>query len=200
MYTGGFFTELLTYATADNYMAFEPKFGVSVKALTENTKKAVELVREILCETDFTDTRRLYEILLEVKSKMEMRLMEAGNAAAISRAASYYSQNAVFDEVTKGIAYYEFVKELLDGYDTKKHDIAKRLQTVAEKLFTKAGLIISLTAAEEGRKAFEAEADVLLGTLFADKEAEELTLPCVKKNEGFKTPGPGTVCFPQWKL
>ncbi|MGN0505119.1 MAG: insulinase family protein [Lachnospiraceae bacterium] len=188
-YTGGFSTELAAYAKVSDAGAFGPKFGVSIKSLTGNTEKAVAFLKEILCESDFSDSKRLYEILLEVKSKLEMNFMQAGHVVAISRAASYYSENAAFEETTKGIAYYEFIKGLVENYEAKKQEIADSLQRVTKQLFTKENLILSLTAGEDGKQAFLTEADSLLSALYPNAEGELLHMPCVKKNEGFKTPG-----------
>jgi len=189
MYTGGFETGITTYATVKDYKRFMPTFSVSTKALTANTGKAVEFLKEILFTTDFSDKKRLNEILLELKSRHEMKFMGAGHAVAISRAASYYSENAAFDEATKGIEYYEFVKNLAMNLEEKAEEIVAGLSRVARQLFTKENLILSLIAAEDGKKALEDVVDTILDAMYPAAEGVELHMPCVKKNEGFKTPG-----------
>lgn len=188
-YTGGFSTEIMTFATEKDYKAFNPRFGVSIKMLTADTEKAIGFVKEILCESEYTDSKRIYEILLEVKSKLEMKCMQAGHAIAFQRAASYFSENQAFEEATKGIAYYEFVKNLIENYEANKKEIVTALQTVAAKLFTKENAVISLTAAEDGKAAFEKEADAFLAVLGNSEKHAKLVMPLAKKNEGFKTPG-----------
>ncbi len=188
-YTGGFSTELMAYAEQNNCAAFHPGLAVTIKALTGNTDRAAALLEEILCESDFTDGKRLKEILLEIKSKLEMLFIQAGHSAAIQRAASYYSENAAYEEATKGIGYYEFIKGLAAEYDTKQKEISEKLKGAAEHLFTKENLTISLTASEDGKQAFEKEAEVILSALYPDVPGEQLHMACEKKNEGFKTPG-----------
>ncbi len=189
MYTGGFGTDLTAVPTIKNYRVFQPKFCASIKALTENTGKAVQFLKEILTESDFSDSKRILEIMLEVKSRLEMKFMGAGHAVAISRAASYYSQNGAFDEATRGISYYEFIKDVTGNYEAKKQEVAEGLARVAKRIFTKETLLVSLTAAEEGRKAFETEADGILDALYPAAEGADLQMTCKKLNEGFKTPG-----------
>ena len=75
MYTGGFETSIVTYATMADHKRFMPTFGVSTKALTKNTEKALGFLQEILFESDFSDKKRLNEILLELKSRLEMKFM-----------------------------------------------------------------------------------------------------------------------------
>ncbi len=189
MYTGGFETAIQTYAKMKDHKAFLPLFGVSVKALTENTEKALKFLQEILFESDFSDKKRLNEILLELKSRHEMKFMGAGHAVAIGRAASYYSENAAFEEATKGIEYYEFVKKLTMNLEEKAEEISAGLNRVAKQLFTKENLIISLICEEDGKKAFEESVDNILEAMYPAAKGKELHMPIVKKNEGFKTPG-----------
>ena len=173
----------------NDHKRFRPVFSVSTKALTANTGKALALLQEIMFKSDFSDKKRLKEILLELKSRHEMKFMGAGHAVAIGRAASYYNENAAFDEATKGIEYYEFIKNIAANLDDKIEEVTAGLTRVAERLFTKENLIVDLTAAEDGKTALETEIDNLLNMMYPAVEAEELHMPCVKKNEGFKTPG-----------
>ena len=188
-YTGGFETGIVTYATMKNHKTFLPKFSASVKALTENTGKALGFLQEILFESDFSDKKRLNEILLELKSRHEMKFMGAGHSVAISRAASYYNENAAFDEATKGIEYYEFVRDIVMNLEERSEEVTEGLYRVARQLFTKENLIISLTCEEDGKKALEENIENLLTAMYPMAEGEELHMPCEKKNEGFKTPG-----------
>ena len=188
-YTGGFETGITTYPSLKDYKRFLPTFSVSTKALTANTGKALALLQEIMFESDFSDKKRLKEILLELKSRQEMKFMGAGHAVAIGRAASYYSENAAFDEATKGIEYYEFIKDIAANLDDKMDEVAAGLARVAAQLFTKENLIVDLTAAEDGKAALEAEIDGMLDMMYPAAEGEDLRMPCTKKNEGFKTPG-----------
>ena len=188
-YTGGFETSIVTYASVKDHKRFMPTFGVATKALTDNTEKALGFLQEILFESDFTDKKRMNEILLELKSRLEMKFMGAGHAVAIGRAASYYNENAAFDEATKGIEYYEFVKDIVANLEDKMEEVSEGLNRVAQKLFTKENLILSLTSAEDGKKALEDAVDDILDAMYPMTVGPDLQMPCVKKNEGFKTPG-----------
>ena len=189
MYTGGFDKEIMNVTLMSDHNSFLPKFGVSIKALTENTGKAMGFLQEIILESDFTDAKRLNEILLEVKSRIEMGFLSAGHSVALSRTMSYYKESGAFAEAAKGLDYYEFIKDVVENYETKQKEVAEGLARVARQLFTKEKLIISLTAAEDGKSAFEAEADTLLNALYPAAQGELLHMTPVKKNEGFKTPG-----------
>ncbi len=189
MYTGGFETGIPTYASIKDYKRFRPAFSVSTKALTVNTEKALALLQEIMFESDFSDKKRLNEILLELKSRLEMRFMGAGHVVAMGRVSSYYSQNAAFNEATQGIEYYEFIKDTVANLEEKGNEVAEGLSRVARQLFTKENLTISLICAEDGKKVFEQCVDSILDAMYPAAKGENLQMVCVKKNEGFKTPG-----------
>ncbi len=188
-YTGGFGSTVFTYATMKDFKAFEPKISITMKALAENTNKAIEFMTEILCESVFTDAKRMQEILLELKSRLEMKFMGSGHIVAMDRAASYYSQNSAFEDMTEGVSYYEFIKNLTENYEEKQAEIAGMLEKVSKKIFTKDNFVLSLTANAEGKAIFEQEIGQLLEKLPEAVAGTLLQMSVEKKNEGFKTPG-----------
>ena len=90
MRSGGFYNDFVQYGRTDggNVMLFEN----NIKVFYSEMKAAFDIMTEILRHTRFSDTKRLYEIIAEQKSKMRMRLISAGHLTAITRANSYMSE------------------------------------------------------------------------------------------------------------
>ena len=59
-----------------------PTMSWQTKFLYHNAEKAFDLNREILLETDFSDTDHIRDMLLQLKTGMERDLLEASNTAA----------------------------------------------------------------------------------------------------------------------
>ena len=72
-----------------------------------------------------------------------MRLENAGHSTAVSRATSYFSPTAYYNELTGGTAYYHFLEQLEKNYDSQKNAVAAKLKEVAAKLFTRSNMMIS---------------------------------------------------------
>lgn len=188
IHTGGIFVAVNTYGRYKNTDDFSAMFEVKAKALYEELPAAFELISEMIHETDLTDEKRLYEILLEVRSRLHMKMNSSGHLIAASRAASYHSPSAFFDELTSGISFYGFIDDLIVNFEDKKAELVKKLQELMGEIFIKENLLVSYTADEEGYHAFAKE----IGS-FADKLSTEPVknitneIRPAKKNEGFKT-------------
>ena len=48
----------------------------------------------------FTDEKRLGEVIQETRSRAKMKLENAGHSTAVSRATSYFSATAYYNELT----------------------------------------------------------------------------------------------------
>ena len=114
--------------------AYKKMFVIKTKALIHELKDQVQLVHTIMNETLFEDRERIREIIKEMKSMMEMALGSEGHKIAYSRLLASFSPAEAFDEATKGLSFYEAVREMDENWDEKQDDIVKNLQD-AYKLF-----------------------------------------------------------------
>ena len=76
---------------------------VKAKVLYEKLDVAFTMIREILFATDLSDDKRLYEIIAQVKSRLQMGLTGNGHSTAAIRAMSYFSPSAYFNDCVGGI-------------------------------------------------------------------------------------------------
>jgi Zn-dependent M16 (insulinase) family peptidase len=188
IHTGGINTFISTYVNRSDYTAYKPVLAFRVKVLYEKMPIAFNLLNEIIHETKLDDEKRMYEILLEIKSRLQMKLNSSGHSVAVSRATSYYSQAAMFEEMTSGIYFYRFIEDLVANFDAKKVEIKENLQKVMDCLFRKDTLLLSITADEEGYQSFSKQVDSFTSQLADQAINTSLEkFECKKLNEGFKT-------------
>ena len=193
LWTGGITasTSAGTYADGSAYRA---NFVLAGKVLAANLPKLRDLMAEILTATDFTDDKRLRDILNQLKSRVEMSLMSSGHAAAMTRAVAGFSQSMWFKELTDGIEFYRFVSGILKDYDNKKEEVISTLQHLVRKIFRKEYLLADFTCTGEELSAAKEVFSELADGLFADEMTEEerseknVGLNPVKR-EAFTTPG-----------
>lgn len=96
IHTGGIQTVVNTYTNAENMKEYKATLEIRAKVLYEKRDKALELMKEILLTSDFEDTKRLYEIICEAKSRMQASMTGAGHSTALIRTLAYFSPTAVF--------------------------------------------------------------------------------------------------------
>ena len=86
---------------------------------------------------------------------MESRFVDRGHAVAVKRASSYFSEIGMAMELMDGIAYYEFIADLLAHYEERKEALIVKLGQVQEYFFAKDCMQISVTADGEGYRLVE---------------------------------------------
>lgn len=195
--TGGISTMLDTFLRKGSDTYYRPEFGFQAKVLYDKLDKAAELMEEMIFRTHLSDTARLKEILLELKSKLAMRLNMAGHQAAAIRAQSYQFEKAVYDDKTNGIDYYRLIDHLVGHFEEEKDHLAAILTKLCGIVFRKENLIISITAEREGIEKTEAAVVSLINALPGSPAAREdvtyrpaeFGFPTEKKQEAFTFPG-----------
>ena len=184
--TGGISSQINIYADTKKKDSFHAKYEVRSKILYQNLEEGLRLLSEILMRTQITDEKRLYEILARIKSRLQMSLSSAGHSVSAMRAMSYFSPVARFNDLVGGIALYRTIAELEEHFDEKKQFLMDKLRSLAEKIFVKNRLLISLTADTEGYQLLEEKFPQFLTVLpDGEKEGEAVAFQCEKKNEGF---------------
>ena len=186
LHTGGFSINILASADQKDSSLIK-KYEVGIKALYPKTGTAMRLLESMLCRTKLDDDKRLYEVLAQAKSRLEMQFMQAGHSVSALRAMSYFSQTGRFNDLCSGIGLYRAVAEAERDFEHQKENVKDILKQLFCVIFRPENLIVSRTGDEQGYAALEPELAVLKAALFTNSvEKEKMQLPCEKKNEGFK--------------
>lgn len=187
LYTGGIGAGLDTFVDFRRPDHFRGFFDVTLRVFGDRLEKGLSLVEEILLRSKLSDTKRLKEIIDEVKSRKQMQLNSASHQAAVRRAMSYFAPDKAYEDRTGGIAYYDFLCDLADGYEEKKEAIAKKLKEVAERLFAAENLTVSCTADKAGQEILDAKLPAFKKALPAgDGKTWYFLWEKGNRNEGFK--------------
>ncbi len=169
---------------------FYPKFKIAAKSLHEKTGKMAELLNEIIFKTDFSDKKRLHDIIRETRSGLEMDIMQSGHIYARARAASYLSERGAFHELLNGISFYRFIRGLDEDFAARADDIIENLNRVARAVFNRDQALLSITA---GKNDCQPVKDKIMTVVakcpFQPGEKNKETLLTTRKNEGFIIPG-----------
>ncbi|OUQ19387.1 peptidase M16 [Lachnoclostridium sp. An14] len=185
--SGGINFSVTSYPNLEQPENFTGVFAADVKVLYEKLDFGFGILKEILTGSLLDDEKRLGEILGETRSRARMKLENAGHSAAVSRATSYFSPTAAFNELTGGIGYYHFLERTAKEFPEKKGEIIAKLKEVCGKLFTRDNLLVSYTAGADGFAALEGEVKALAASLPAGGDRYPFTWTKGCRNEGFKS-------------
>jgi hypothetical protein len=193
IHTGGISTNVRSFSIKGNLGQYYPVFEFSAKVLYDNLSEAFRLLEEMLHRTKLSDTKRLKEIVGEMKSKLQMHFNSSGHSVAVDRAMSYYSVHGLYKEITTGISFYKFIEDLNENFAERAELTVSRLKELMKMIFTRENLLVSITADSEGYERFSDKFQGFCGSiretadhkLFEAYDTSSLTPVCL--NEGFKT-------------
>ena len=159
---------------------------IKVKVLYENLNHAFRLVKEIVMDSLFDDTKRLKELIAELKSQKQASMMSAGHALASVRALSYLSKTAAVSDQLSGIPFYRMLEELDGDFAAHQEELIEKLKQLTVCLFRPENLMVDYTAQQEGLKDIEAQIAAFRDSLHTEPIAEASYQPePERKNEGF---------------
>jgi len=120
---------------------------IRVKALAELSEQAFSLVFRFLDHADFSDRKRLMDIILEYRNDLDSSIAPAGNQYAVSRAAAFAGRSRAIDEIWNGLTQLDFIRHLsTDTLDSHRmDDLVTSLARIRGRLST-AGMLLNLTA------------------------------------------------------
>lgn len=186
--TGGIAPAAASYTDARDLSKYTITFDLKVKVLYENLPRAFELAKEILTRSDYTDTKRLYELVAEARSCKQAEMMSAGHRVAAERALSYFSKPAAALEQISGIPFYRTLESMEKEFDARKEEISANLDRVIRCIFRPENLMVDYTAEREGLKGMEELIGDFKSSLYTDAlESAGYDPVPVRKNEGFMT-------------
>lgn len=186
--SGGVDFSVTSYPDLADPERFTGAFVASIRVLYDKLDFGFTMLEEILNHSVFTDEKRLGEVIQETRSRAKMKLENAGHNTAVSRATSYFSATAYYNELTGGTAYYHFLEQLEKDYAEKKGEIIARLQEVSKKLFTRVNMLVNYTADDKGYEKLPETLKLLADKLPQGRgEKHAFSHPVKNLNEGLKT-------------
>jgi len=184
--TGGIAPVVNTYTDARDLERYTATFDLKVKVLYENLPQAFALAEEILTRSNYTDAKRLYELVAEARSCKQASMMSAGHTLAAGRAMAYFSKPAMVLEHINGIPFYRLLEGLEKDFEERKEELADNLQKLVRYIFRAENLLVDYTAEPEGLQEIAPLIEKFKSGLYTDAVDRPGYDPVpVKKNEGF---------------
>lgn len=149
IYTGGISTGTASHPDIKDRNNFVFKFEVKLKVLEKNLDKALELMEQMLLTSDFTDTKRLGELVAQIKARLQANLSSSGHLVAAMRSMSSFSRYALYQDELKGIAFYRSICRIEKELSESPKSVSDKLAAIAKKLFARNRMLISFTGNNE---------------------------------------------------
>lgn len=149
IYTGGISTGTASHPDIKDRNNFVFKFEVKLKVLEKNLDKALELMEQMLLSSDFTDTKRLGELVAQIKARLQANLSSSGHLVAAMRSMSSFSRYALYQDELKGVAFYRSICRIEKELSESPKSVSDKLAAITKKLFARNRMLISFTGNNE---------------------------------------------------
>lgn len=200
IYSGGLYTTISVFASSKDKDAFSPYISLKIKALPENVKKCFEIGLEMLADTDFSDKKRIKDVIGEIFADRQSKLTSSGHSTAYDRACSYFNRREAYNQMLSGVEYYEFIKDLYENFDERYDELRAKIEYILAAAVRADNMLVSLTCREKEYSIFAEGFSEFKKQLAAnEKEAvkpeinEKAYLP-EKRNEAFRVSGQVQYC------
>ena len=185
IYTGGISSGLSTHPNMRKKNDLIVNYVFKLKVLNENLEYGMKLVDEIIRTTKFDDVKRLTEIIMQIKARLQVSLSSSGHTVAVMRSMSGFSKYAYYEDKLRGIDYYRFVCRTEQLLKENPQIVVENLKRISDKLFARNRLLIGNTSDE-----LDDNTKNIIGRYIQNiKESSEISKPAVIefecKNEGF---------------
>lgn len=186
--TGGMASVNNVYTQVEDISHYKATLELKGKVLYENLKEAFRLFGEIMFTSDFTDKKRLREIISEARSRLQGQMMSAGHSVAVNRALSYFSPSAVLNEELSGITFFKRIEQWESDFDKYSDELCEKLSALAKQIFRPENLMVDFVAEDAAYPALLPCIKELKEKLYTEPvETGNFTPTPVKKQEGFKS-------------
>lgn len=179
-----------SYGKVENPKQCTFTLEVYTKALYDKLPRALELMEELMLTSDFSDGKRLKEILAENNSRYREYVLEAGNSVALNRALSYGDARYALNDALTGIGQYRLASGLEKDFEADRELLTKRLEGLCRMIFRPENLRVDFTGDRKAFEGLEPAIAALKAKLYTCEVEKGSFLPEVsRKNEGFMTAG-----------
>lgn len=186
IHSGGISSGLTTYADSKEKGKYHMKYEFRIKMLEDKVEDSLNILKEIILTSKVEDVKRLSEIVIQTKSRLQSVLSSAGHVVSATRSLSYFSQYGYIQDATTGITYYDEICKMDEQMKQNPSVVIERLRKVMKQILGQERLLVSFTAEKECYDRAVPAIQKFVEALPVGQPAQmELSYVLGQKNEGF---------------
>lgn len=182
---GSLSTNLNAFGSCETPETCKTFFTMKSRFLARNTESAMELISELLTETVYEHPEFARRLLKQDEEELKQDIISDGHRFAVRRAAAGMSAESAFVEYAAGFESYKMLHDVNKLSDNEFSMFLKGLKELAERIFCKARLTVSVASVSK------VSVDALINAL---PNGEKASAECMRfnldipKNQGIIIP------------
>lgn len=129
-------------------------FETTIKTTSTKIEKSIDLLKEILFESDLEDVDRISQIINMIYSNLQIKISNNGHMFAYTRLASNITKADYYLDKTRATDYFNFIKDIVSNYKENSAKLVNNLKQVLSKILNTNNLIITLTSDNKQKEIF----------------------------------------------
>ncbi|MBI3162429.1 MAG: peptidase M16, partial [Chloroflexi bacterium] len=151
--TGGIYGNSVS-ATVRGSRETVSKLMVRGKSTVGQSGELLNILKDILLNTNFDNRERLKQIVLEEKSGLESSIVPRGHIFANQRVRAQFGGAGWVSDQTHGIGYLFALRQLAKDIDKKWDEVLQKLETMRNLLINGKAMLCNVTLDSEHWKSF----------------------------------------------
>ena len=151
--TGGIDTDVFVITQSGNIKNYTPYFKITGKSLVNKLGDMLDLMKEIILESEFTDKKRVKERLEEIIVDIEMDFERSAHSIVAEEIGSYISEAGYYAELGS-LPFYRELKAYIKDFDNKFDTLKEVMTRVIDRVFTRENLTVCATIKNDDYKTF----------------------------------------------
>lgn len=185
--SGGIYINFAKYGNVNNHRESATAIVVQAKALYDRLPFVMEMIGEMVFNTDWRNDKRLKEVLSENRTSVETRLKNSPHMVALTRGLSEITPDMAYKELTENIEYYRFIRDITDNFEDRKGKFVTDINELIHMVFRPENLLVSFCGSDEELSKIEQYIISFKERLFTDNvEKKKPEFVCTHINEGIK--------------
>ncbi len=166
--TGGISMNFSKYGSANNDKDYTTAIVVSARALYDKLPFAVQMIEELVFDTDWTNDKRIQEVLAENITGLEKYLNNSPHNMVYIRGLLGITPEMAYRELTENITHCRFLKELSGNYKEHRDEFIRNINELIHMVFRPENLMVHFCGNDEGVSIIEAPVCELKKKFFTD--------------------------------
>ncbi|OBR63507.1 peptidase M16 [Paenibacillus oryzae] len=186
--SGGMAVRLKAFNHANDPSVYSAVLEFDIKVMYDKLGFAFSIIEEIIQTSNLDDSKRLLELVSQLKGQLQSSLISGGHVAGVRRSSAGHSPSAAFREETGGIAFYHWLEALHANFASRKEELSAGLKELMAFVFQPENLLVSYTSDENSYEGIEGLITSFARSLNSQKIEQKVPafIP-IQKREGIKT-------------
>ena len=177
-----------SFSIRENDNKIVPSFNIYWYNLSDNYANSIDIIKEIVMYTDFTDIDTIKDIvnksIIDFENSLQYNL-----CLAFNRSLSGYDKRYLYESYTNGLEHYNFLLDIKEKLNSNPDEIVSKLENVYHRMCNRTDIMATFIGTNDNLKKYKENVTYLTNECSAlgIQSLDKFEIESLSKNEAIKT-------------